>query len=153
MTKGFLFERMMEFDEKDLEKFFPHGARQEGKRWIAVEEGEEVDLSLKQLLKEKKKRIEKPRLLHKDSTRGYTHDPHMAIPREPEAVDKETQQEFSDEARERFRVVRGVELEEREMRSALNQLKQLCLERAKMGLPPTPVIRDAIAALKMDKAA
>lgn len=42
-----------------------------------------------------------PRLLHKNSQHGYTHDPLMALPDEPEAVDRPTLERFVREAHER----------------------------------------------------
>jgi hypothetical protein len=48
-----------------------------------------------------------PRLLHRQSERGYTNNPRDAVPDEPEAVDAATQTRITAEARRRDTVRRG----------------------------------------------
>ena len=64
-----------------------------------------------------------PRLLDKRAGRNYTSNPAMAMFREPEAVDEETQQRYSDEARRRFADSRAAELFTREARSRSVRLR------------------------------
>ena len=54
------------------------------------------------------------RLLHKDSSRGYTSRPEEAIPGEPEAVDADTLQQFAEDGAVRHLAFReGLRLEDR----------------------------------------
>lgn len=98
------YESLMSLSLDQIREIFPNGASAEGTgvvaRWKPAEG--EPDRTLKRLLRDKRSRIEKPRLLHRDSTHGYTDSPALALLREPEAIDKETQIQFSKEAWENF---------------------------------------------------
>lgn len=170
------YETIMTLEVETIRLTFPSGVVQVGKgdRWEPA--SKKADRTLARLLRDKKERQERPRYLaassahklrwdkrlerwepapaHPDQDIGYTDTPYGAMrPDAGEAVDEVTQQRLTHEAQERHRATHKAEIDEREMRSALNQLKQLCLERAKMGLSPTPVIKEAIGALKSKKAA
>ena len=75
-----------------------------------------------------------PRLLDKRAGRNYTSNPAMAMFREPEAVDEETQQRYSDEARRRFADSRADELFLRDARSRSVKLRNLCNESRRLGV-------------------
>jgi hypothetical protein len=49
-----------------------------------------------------------PRFLHRKSERGYSSEPSEAMPREPEAIDQETQERFTKEAQNRDELLRSV---------------------------------------------
>ena len=73
-----------------------------------------------------------PRLLARDSTKGYVDFPGRAMrggPRgadvEPEAIDEATQNQISDEAHRRWQVIKGEELARKQTRSRLGRLRQV----------------------------
>lgn len=100
--KRLAYDVLLSLTEDELRTFYPTGATKTARgHWIPATEN--PDRSLDELLSDKEARMEPPRLLHRDVTRGYTDDPHMALPHEPEAVDKVTQELLSAEARERDR--------------------------------------------------
>jgi hypothetical protein len=53
--------------------------------------------------------VDPPRLLHRDSSHGYTSHPALALPRAAEAIDEETQRRISTAARMRFAEARSDE--------------------------------------------
>jgi hypothetical protein len=65
-----------------------------------------------------------PRLLARRSEQGYVTSPAVALPREPEAVDEETQRQISTEARLRFAETRSDELARADSKRWCNRLKQ-----------------------------
>lgn len=91
-----------------------------------------------------------PRLLHRDSSRGYTENPHLAVLHEPEAVSAEEQAKITDVVRQRNRAELEAEkarrekhsLEQRlsiarkvaEVRGIDIQMKERALERQIVGL-------------------
>ena len=75
-----------------------------------------------------------PRLLDKRAGRSYTSNPAMAMFREPEAVDEETQQRYSDEARRRFADSRADELFLRDARSRSVRLRNVQNEVRRLGV-------------------
>lgn len=97
------WEAIFKLPLEGISEVFAHGALKSGKAlWRPALEDETPDKTLKQLLVEKRKRIERPRLLHKDSTRGYTHIPSQALPREPEALSEVVLEIYAEENWKRF---------------------------------------------------
>jgi hypothetical protein len=66
-----------------------------------------------------------PRLLARDSTRGYVDHPAQALFAEPEAIPEDAQQHLSDESRRRWQVLKGEELARKESKSRREKLKQV----------------------------
>jgi hypothetical protein len=58
-------------------------------------------------------------------TRGYVHSAGAAMPEEPEAVDEDTQEQFSVQARARFEQGRRGEIEHRQARTRAAKLKEI----------------------------
>ena len=75
-----------------------------------------------------------PRFLDRRPGRGTTTDAIFKMPGEPEAVDEETQQRYSDEARRRFADSRADELFLRDARSRSVKLRNLCNESRRLGV-------------------
>lgn len=152
MKRALLWEQIMALDETAIREAFPHGAVVTGQkkdRWRPATEAKEANRSLKRLLKEKKATVQRPRLLHRDSSRGYTEEPAMAMsPDAGEAVDKETQEHFAKEGMEHFGVVHAEERTRAEIRSYLARLRKLALDRAKAGGDPRPVFEAAVKAME-----
>lgn len=69
-----------------------------------------------------------PRLLHRQSERGYATDPREALPDEPEAVDAWTQERLTREANERAAAARRAEVEDLDARAIADRIDRL--ERA-----------------------
>lgn len=65
-----------------------------------------------------------PRLLHQDSSHGYTHDPRLALADEPEAVDAEAQAKITENAGTIFSVTHADEQRKRDARSLSARLKE-----------------------------
>lgn len=72
------------------------------------------------------------RLLHRIA--GYTDEPTQAMPREPEAVDEETQRDISADARRRFETEHAYELLLRQDKSSANRLINCQNESRRLGL-------------------
>lgn len=169
------YETIFSLSEDDLAKVYPRGAVEtDDKRWRPAREGERPTKTLSGLLRDKRARTRKVRLLAVGAPRqrlkwdpserswvpreerewgpgeehGYTSEPFRALRNEPEVVDEETQAWITTKAHENYREHHRAALEERELRSALNQLKQLCIERQRLGLSSTAAIRAAIEALR-----
>jgi hypothetical protein len=108
-VKSLTLDSLLMLEEAQIREAFPFGAvcNRNGK-WKPCQEGEEATKSLKELLAEKKKRQEKPRLLHRDSSRGYTNIPSQAMRGEPEAIPETTQNRYAEEAMERFNLTHEV---------------------------------------------
>lgn len=87
------------------------------------------------------------RIPARDSSRGYVKQRHLALTDEPEAVDRETQERFSNEARENEDIRRKV------MRSRLAQLREVAIEHVKAGGNPIPEIEAALEAVRQKRAA
>lgn len=101
---------------------------------------------------------DEPRLLHRDSSHGYTNDARMALKGEPEAVPPTEIALYnkSIEARERFRTERLEEHTRREARKVTQRIKHMATELAKKGQDPMPMLAQIEAALtqtETDKAA
>ena len=97
------YETLMTLSPDQIRELFPNGANAAGKditRWEPADS--KPDRTLARLLRDKRARTEKPRLLHRDSSHGYTDIPALSLSGEPEAVDEATQRRFSKEAKERF---------------------------------------------------
>ena len=77
---------------------------------------------------------DEPRYLDRRSGRGTTTDAIFKMPGEPEAVDEETQQRYSDEARKRFADDRADELALRDARSRSVRLRNVQNEARRLGL-------------------
>lgn len=67
-------------------------------------------------------RQEKRRLLHRDSSRGYTDEPALAMPNEPEAVDEDEQRRITAEAHAREHEAHELASLEREQRILTERL-------------------------------
>ena len=65
-----------------------------------------------------------PRLLHQDSSHGYTNDPRLALAEEPEAVDEDAQARITEEAGRVYAVTHADEQRKRDARSLAAQLKE-----------------------------
>lgn len=78
------------------------------------------------------------RLLARDSSRGYTHHPKLAMQHEPEAVDVHTQRKYAEDARANEDRRRQL------MRSRLAQLREAGIKSIKNGGDPTPVLDSAL---------
>jgi hypothetical protein len=79
------------------------------------------------------------RLLHRDSSHGYTENPVMALQGEPEAVSEFEQEQITAEAHERFRGIRSDEVRRREERARLNRLRDLERRAQSQGLDLSPL--------------
>lgn len=79
-------------------------------------------------------REDTPRLLHRNSQNGYTGTPSMALNREPEAVDADTQHRITKAAQENRAVARAAELAEQEIKSATRRMRQDLLELSRDGV-------------------
>lgn len=77
------------------------------------------------------------RLLHKDSSHGYTNRLDMAMPAEPEAVSESVQADFSARSRSFFEVARADELAKQQTRSRCNRLRELEIEARHKAIDPT----------------
>ena len=78
-------------------------------------------------------REDTPRLLHRRSQNGYTSTPGMALNREPEAVDVDTQHRITKAAHEHRTLARAAELAEEDVKSLARLLRQKGLERIREG--------------------
>lgn len=67
---------------------------------------------------------EPPRLLHRDSTHGYTDQPALALPREPEAISAEEQQAISVQARSEFATERLALTQRRDRQMWVDRLRR-----------------------------
>ena len=77
---------------------------------------------------------DEPRYLDRRPGRGTTTDAIFKMPGEPEAVDEETQQRYSDEARRRFADSRADELFLRDARSRSVRLRNAQNEVRRLGI-------------------
>jgi hypothetical protein len=68
--------------------------------------------------------LEDPRLLHRDSTKGYTHVPALALAREPEAIGEDEQTALSVRARAEFAEQRQVETRQRDRQMWSQRLRK-----------------------------
>lgn len=80
------------------------------------------------------------RLLHRDSTHGYTADPRLAVPGEPEAVDDKTLAQYAKHAATHHQATRAVEAARREARALSSQLRVEYARAARRGADVTPEI-------------
>ena len=69
--------------------------------------------------------MDDPRLLARDSSKGYVNHPSRAVFAEPEAIPEEVQQRLSDEARNRWSVMKAEEVARKASRSRCNRLKNV----------------------------
>ncbi|MDQ3933412.1 MAG: ASCH domain-containing protein [Actinomycetota bacterium] len=74
------------------------------------------------------------RLLHKDSTRGYTANPEQAVEGEPEAVDAETMERYARQGHARWTEDHREEVERREARARAAKLQETQVRAAKRGV-------------------
>lgn len=72
-------------------------------------------------------RAHRPRLLHRDSSHGYTQNAHQALGQEPEAVDKSVQERFSADADEKGKALRAERHAENERRYAEAKARALAI--------------------------
>lgn len=86
-------------------------------------------------------REHKPRLLHKDSTKGYTSNPAEAVPHEPEAVDGWVTQTYAAENRERYEGDREAELQRQQARSLAAKIRETEARARKQGIDVQPDLR------------
>ena len=84
---------------------------------------------------------DEPRYLDRRPGRGTTTDAIFKMPGEPEAVDEETQQRYSDEARRRFADSRADELFLRDARSRSVRLRNAQNEVRRLGIDATRELR------------
>lgn len=78
-------------------------------------------------------REDTPRLLHRNSQNGYTGTPSMALNREPEAVDQDTQERLTKRAMEHRSLTRAAELAEDDIKSLARTLRQKGIEAVRQG--------------------
>ena len=69
-----------------------------------------------------------PRLLHRDSSHGYTESPSQALPSEPEAVPEKFQAELSAECRKNFMESRALD------RQRIERLRRVQAQAKKRGV-------------------
>jgi hypothetical protein len=74
-----------------------------------------------------------PRLLHKDASRGYTENPHLALQDEPEAVEREYLDRFSREAEDMGRILRSEQQAKDEARTYARRIRQSMLTATRQG--------------------
>jgi hypothetical protein len=75
-----------------------------------------------------------PRLLHRDSQHGYTHDPRLALVDEPEAVDETTQADITRRAGEVYNATHAEDELRRKARSLSAQLKETVNRATRKGI-------------------
>lgn len=166
MSKGIPYEALMTLSPEQIAEAFPNGARETGGRWTPADTPENASKSLKQLLKDKKDRQEKPRFLaargprnhltynrrtkrwesrawDPDEEKGYTDVPAFGIPGESQCVDEETQERFTKEAHGKFRILHAEEQARADLRSLLASLRQIGIEAAKAGMDPVEAVARA----------
>lgn len=91
--------------------------------------------------------LEDPRLLHRDSSYGYTTRHHLALIGEPEAVSADVQQAISTRARSGFAEMRQRVNERRDREMWWNRLRRVEQRASMMGIDvykPQIVIREQI---------
>jgi hypothetical protein len=85
-----------------------------------------------------------PRLLHRDSSHGYTNNPAQALDDEPEAVDPRTQERFTKDAHARYNGGRIEELQRREERAIAARSRELLARARQQGVD----VEDEVAKLR-----
>lgn len=168
MTKPISYDTIMALSEKEISELFPNGAVEGKKGWQPAEKL--ADRTLKKLLQDKRKRIEKPRYLHANAARPPTTSIEMALGyrtartrdkltgrrTEPEpqmVVTKEDEERFAADARERFDKTRAEELARRELRTCLARLRQIEIAHIKATGKLSPIGESVVAQLQEDRAA
>jgi hypothetical protein len=94
---------------------------------------------------------EDPRLLHRDSTRGYTSRPVLALPREPEAISEEEQVALSVRARAEFADLRRGQNERKDRQMWIDRLRKAEQRASDKGVDifkPQAQIRQQILAME-----
>lgn len=89
---------------------------------------------------------DRPRLLHRDSSHGYTESPSQSLPSEPEAVPEKYQEELSTEARKRFMESKALD------RQRLDRLRRNVAQAKKRGLDISPHLAAIEARIRMIEA-
>jgi len=148
------FDQLVKLSEEELRKEFPDGAVEGKKGWRprVGTDGEEEGLTLAQLLEVQKSLVEKPRLLHRDSTHGYTNQPGMAMRGEPEAVSAEEQKKITAEGhfgfaqREKARRAEGLARDDAKRVAA--RAKSVLVASARRGVDTAAVLAELDAALR-----
>lgn len=86
------------------------------------------------------------RLLHRDSSHGYTHDDRQALDEEPEAIDERAQEEITIASRARFaehqKRDRAEEMARRDARRVGAKIRQAAIQIARNGGDPTAFLAD-----------
>lgn len=148
-------------DLKAIERLFPFGAKQVGKKWAPAQSRKDADKTLGQLKRDKRARMEKPRYLMEGSPRprfkwdekakhwveddegwaegeehGYTAQGFKAMRGEAEPVDDVALERFTKEAHAKEDTRRQV------MRSRLNRLRELGIRQIKEGKEPLPEVEE-----------
>lgn len=155
---GETYEAVMALSPKEIAKSFPLGAIEippkkpkAEPRFRPAEEGEIPNLSLRKLLRDRRRRDHTPRLLHRHSERGYTPNSYQALPLEPEAPPKEETDQFARKARDNQAKRRPDPERRKVMRSRIGKLRELGIEAAKAGRDPGPILDKAIEDLEAAK--
>lgn len=100
------------------------------------------------LRREWRDRQDRPRLLHRDSSHGYTDSPELSMVGEPEAVSESFQERLAAEGRSRFAELRARKQKEVDPRAAAARMRQLQTLAQKRGIDAAPHLLKVESALR-----